>query len=709
LADTTTDSVQDDAGKLARYWITRLQECDRWQQNYLDRCKRIVRRYRNERPMAEQPLGNDSRRFAILWSNTETLAPAVYAHSPKPVVMRRFKDADPVGRQASEVLERALTYSMDQYEFDDHIKLARTDYLLLARGTVWVRYVPHEAVDDQRGMEAEEVEDEGPSVTNNAETPDQIPYAEVVCDHVAYDDFGMEPCRSWDETTYVWRRVFMSRKELIERFGRKIGAKVPLDWSPASSQNPDTAVTSGDGDEGSDRIKRAAVYEIWDKETAKVYWICKSYPNSPLDVKDDWLKLQGFFPCPRPLTGSLAPDSYIPIPDFVYYQDQAEELDELTARIGTLVDGLKLIGVYAGEEQATLQNLFMQPSGTLVPIQSMAQFSDKGGLKELIQWMPIEQVAATLEQCFEARKRILDDIYQITGIADILRGMSDPRSTATAEQLKGQWGSLRVRDKQKEMSRFARDVLRLQAQIIATQFGVSTLKAMTDVKMFDTAQQKQAVMQALDPQAQQMRAQQGQPPLPMPPGANPLELQQMAQRPTWEEVNGLLKNTPMRSFHIDVETDSTIEPDETEQKQSRVEFITALSQYIGAALPLLQSAPQAAPLIAQGALYLTRGFRAGREMEDTIETVFEQLLQNPPKVPGKEASGDPNAVQVATIEQQTEQIKQSGAANVEQLKIVQQQQEMPIRQAEVQLAQGDQQLRAAALQRDPNPQAVASG
>ena len=92
-------------------------------------------------------------------------------------------------------------------------------------------------------------------------------------------------------------------------------------------------------------------------------------------------------------------------------------------------------------------------------------------------------------------------------MSDIIRGMSDPRETATAQAMKGNWGSLRVRDKQKELARFARDVLRLQGEIIAGQFGVSTLKAMTDLKMFDAPEQKQIVQQAM------------QSGLPMPPGA----------------------------------------------------------------------------------------------------------------------------------------------------------------------------------------------
>lgn len=705
MSDTTaSDDTETGDGAEVRRWISALDDSDKWWRSYMERCKRIVRRYRNERSMTQDGAAPsaETRRYAILWSNVQTLGPAVYARTPQPVVSRRYKDSDPVGRYASEVLERALSYSMDQYEFDDHIKLARDDYLLLALGTVWVRYVPHKAVEA-----VSEIEADGPSVTTTAETPTEVPYAETVCDHVAYNDWGMERCRAWDETGYVWRRVFMSRKDLRERFGKEIGDQVPLDYTPAA----DPVV---DSQQDQEKVKRAAVYEIWCKEDRKVYWVCKSFTKQCLDIKDDWLKLQGFFPCPRPLIGTIAPDSFIPVPDYVQYQDQAEEIDALTAKIGTLLDALKVIGVYAGETQASLQNLFMQPSGTLVPIASMANWTDKGGFKGLVEWMPIEQVASALVQCFEARKQLLDDIYQITGMSDIIRGMSDPRETATAQQMKGNWGSLRVRDKQKEIERFARDVLRLQAEIIAGQFPVATLKLMTDVKLLDTVAEKQAIMASQQPQPQ-APPQPGMPPQApaAPPPQIPPEVQQMLNRPTWEEVDALLKNTAQRGFRVDVETDSTIEPDQQEEKAARVEFAETIGQLMAASLPFAQSAPQVLPLVAETIKFVARGFRVGREMEDVIEKTFEDLVQNPPKIPPKPAevggASDPNATQVAAIGLEQEQVKQQGALQVQQLKNQAEVVQLPLKQADQQLEASDQQLRAMALQRDPNPQAVSNG
>lgn len=192
----------------------------------------------------------------------------------------------------------------------------------------------------------------------------------------------------------------------------------------------------------------------------------------------------------------------------------------------------------------------------------------------------------------------------------------------------------------------------------------------------------------------------------------------MVQRPTWEEVDRLLKNTAQRSFQVDVETDSTIEPNQQEEKLARVEFITAFGQYIAAVQPLLTASPQSAPMVGQIGLYLVRGFRAGREVEDTIEQYFETLAQSPPKELGQkpQAGAGPADTEVAKTDQQTAQIKAQAealkaqtAVQVAQIKAQADAQRIPIEQAQQQLEARDQNIRVLALQRDPNPQAVSNG
>lgn len=693
MAETELTADQKKSADLAQRWITELDGSEKWQAPWCARGKRIIRRYKNERYLdndaSAASLGAEGRRFAILWSNVQTLGPAIYARTPQPAVSRRYRDADPVGKYASEVLERALSFSIDQYDFDSRMYECRDDYLLPGRGQLWVRYVPHTAPMNQATPDetAQDVQITSDSESEGAQ--DSITYQEVLCDHVAYDDFGMQPCRSWSETDYVWRRVYMTRAQLVERFG-KIGRKVPLDWAPKDDPKP--------SDQPS-KIKKAAIYEVWDKPTGKVYWINKAWPVQPLDVRDDPLGLSDFFPCPKPLMATTPPDNFIPVPDYIYYQDQAEELDELTQRIGLLTDALRMVGVYAGEENTKLQNVFQGIQNQLIPIDNWAALQDKGGLKGVIEWLPIDMVANTLKACFETRQRILDDIYQITGLSDIIRGESDPRETATAQQIKGQWGSLRVRDRQKEIARFARDVMDIKAQVIAKWFTVDTLKAMTDVKLL-TMQEKQVIQtqMSLAQQAAQMAQQTGQQP-PPPPQIDPAQIELLKQ-PTWEDVDALLKNNALRSFRIDIETDSTVEPDEIKARAAFVEFGTMASELLMTASQILPAAPYAAPLFAELMKQGARTFNVNPQMEDAIESVFEKAGQQPPAPPEGQTGPNP---EIEAAKLQTEQQRTQTDAQLAQQEMQLRQQEFAV---ESQLQKREQDIKIVALNRDPKPQSV---
>src|SRR6185312_17453197 len=249
----------------------------------------------------------------------------------------------------------------------------------------------------------------------------------------------------------------------------------------------------GDGSERDSQFAKAAVYEIWDRTSRRVFWVSRAYTDDCLDARDDPLGLSGFFPCPRPLLATTGPDTIIPTPDYAYYESQAQEIDELTRRIGLLTDALKVRGFYAGTENGKLTDLLSAETNTLVPIDSWAALADKGGMAGVVQWFPVDMVAGVLKSCIETRQQMLDDVFQITGIADIMRGDTDPNETAAAQQLKSTWGSSRVRDKQKELARFARDLLRIMGEVIAGRFSPETLARMTGVSLLPSPAAKAGI------------------------------------------------------------------------------------------------------------------------------------------------------------------------------------------------------------------------
>src|SRR5215475_6234268 len=127
--------------RLASFWMERIIECDDDKEfkQWLKRGTSIEKRYRDERNRVDE---EGSRRVNSLWANVQILFPALYGKCPVPVCERRFKDKDPVGRGAAQILERALRNEIEICGFDESIRYAILDYLLPGRGSCWVRYEP---------------------------------------------------------------------------------------------------------------------------------------------------------------------------------------------------------------------------------------------------------------------------------------------------------------------------------------------------------------------------------------------------------------------------------------------------------------------------------------------------------------------------------------------------------------------------------------
>ncbi len=271
-------------------------------------------------------------------------------------------------------------------------------------------------------------------------------------------------------------RSYLTRDELTKRFGRAKAQKVTLDYTPEGhiDSNDDKAKAPPD------LFKKAVVHEYWDRSSRSVIWLAPGTPELILDEKDDPLGLPEFFPNPDPLLATTTTDKRIPVPDYVQYQDQARELDKITARIDRLTRALKVSGVYPGEEKQVLSQLIDEGTeNRLIPVHDWQNWSDKGGTTGIIQWVPIQQIAETLIQLYNARDRVKAILYELTGIGDIMRGMTEPDETLGAQELKAVFATRRITPQQKRVAEFARDLLRLMGGIIAGHFSDKTISMIT--------------------------------------------------------------------------------------------------------------------------------------------------------------------------------------------------------------------------------------
>lgn len=553
-----------DLEAIQRDWLAVIERHETKRAAWVKRGERIIKLYADS---DETVVNTTKRKYSVLWANVQTLGPATYSRAPVCVVSRRFQTQDQTVRTAVLALERATNIEIENSRLHDAIMSARLDRFLPGRGTIWIRY---------------EAEDDGQSIKKQ----------KVCSDFVCFEDFGHGEGRTWNELDAVWRRTFMGEGELKSRFGEDVIKRcgVTLDFAEKDATEAE---------------KQATVYEIWCKSKKMVYWVAKS-ARLALDVGPPPLDLKDFWPCPKPLYATLTNKHCIPTPDYVYYQDQAEEITRLTKRIDKLTDCLKLVGFYpagpSAEGRAEIERaLNANVENKLIPVPSWAAFAEKGGVGQ-IQYLPIDQVIKVVQACVELRKQLLSDVYQITGISDIMRGDSNPNETLGAQQLKSQYGSSRMRDTKDDFIRFAKDACQIIAEIIAEHYTPETLGKMTALP---TVQMDQATGQPLlDPST-------GQP----------------AVAP-WV---ALLRNQFARDVLVSVETDSTVQPDEDAEKQRRTEFMGAFSQAMTPLMSLQTMDPTVAkavlPLFGELLKFTAGGFRAGRELEETIEETLTTLDQ----------------------------------------------------------------------------------
>lgn len=606
--------------KTVRYWVEQIAIYEKAFQNWEGAAKKIVKRYKDERneSSAEVP----KARFNILWSNVQTLSPALYAKSPIPNIDRRFEDDDVTGTTAARVLERATTYFVDNDLFDSVMSQSVLDRLLPGRGVAWVRYVP-------QFEEGAEITDD---VVKGSEDVPELTTEDVVIDYVHWTDFLHGWGRTWEEVPWVGRKVYMSKAEMKKR-GFKNWDKVPLEKDRDKE----------DGEE-KQTIAKAVVYEIWNKTTKEACWIHKSM-DEELDKRKDPLGLKDFFPCPKPIYATLANDNLIPTPDYKQYESQARELDDLTARITSIQGSLKVVGVYDASAEGLSRILAEGIDNKMVPVEQFALLAEKGGMKGVVDWFPMEMVANVLVAMYEARDKVKQDLYEITGISDIVRGATDPNETLGAQELKGKFATLRMDNNQKDVARFSRDLVRMIAEIIAEHFDIDTIKEIAGIKLLSEQEKQQIIMQS------KMPGPPGPDGQPTPPPPLPDDMQELLALPTWEEVEALLRNDTLRSFRISIETDSTIKQDQEAEKAARVELIGSVTQFLAMAAEL--PAPLQ-PLAGELLQFGVKGFKISRE----LETAFDVMLKKINKQAQAPPPPDPEMMKAQADMQNDEQQRQ---------------------------------------------------
>jgi hypothetical protein len=635
-------------------------------------------------------------RLNIFHSDVETIQSNVCGNTPKVDVSRRFGDErDEAARLAGLLLERLLNTDIehDARTYASSIEQATFDMLVPGFGMARARLVREfEQVD---AVDAVLDEDTGEEAAPRVEAHERASSEDVETYYVQWDDCLWSAAKKWQDIRWGAFRCEMSRKDLEERFTTSIAellaqepdddgdesdddkdddgedtlerAKQVIKSIPMNAQRGQRGSKGQDSDDDSKKNwpwDRAEVWEVWDKERKEVCWFVEGF-DMVLDCQPDPLQLKGFFPFPEPLTWKLKANKFVPVSFWKLNQSQLDEIDELSTRIGRLERSIQVRGLYDKQNPDVQRLLDEALPGNLIAVSNWAMFAEKGGIKGVVDWFPLEAVIEALDKLTAKRQECIALHQQVSGIGELERGQQAENGTPGEAQVKAQFASARMRQLHRRIERFASELQAIKAEIICKHFSDATILERSNW---------QYMLDAPDTQDTS-----GPPPPPQDAAQKQATLQQALK---------LLRDR-FHEYRIQVKPDSVAAEDFGAMKAERGEFIESM----GKMLQLAQGAP---PAMIPGMLRITKWAAAGIRGGKDIEPVFDSMINAAAQaaMAPQQPQQNPEAVKAQAAQQQA-QAKTQEIKLKAQLDAQGRQQELQnqTEQDRAQAAQRDQELR----------------
>ncbi len=577
----------------------------RWRRD----AQKVVKEYIDDRTEGEDTWF----KLNLFNANITTLKSMMYGSLPQVAVKRRFQDADDdIARVAAVILERMLNNDLQENgdEYNVVLRGVLEDRLVPGLGAAIVRYDM-----DSTTIETTAWDEEHQDWVEGEE--EKLDWEDATVSYQFWGDILWSWCRNWSEMRWIAFRQYLTKEQVSARFGEKWAEQV--DYKRNKTANED--IDGWDRD-SSDSVDKAEIWEIWDKESGKVFWHQENQ-ESILDSDDDPLGLEGFFPCPPFFIANTSTTLYRPVSDFWMAKDLYQEINRLETRIAMITEAVKVVGVYDKQQDGVQRMLKEGIENDLIPVDNWAMLAEKGGLKGVIEMFPALDIAQTLERLVNQRNDAINLLYQVTGMSDILRGAaSETRTSATEQELKAKFASVRVQALQDEFARFCSDLMQIKAEIICKHFEAETI-----AKQANVAGLPRVDHDKIGPAIQ------------------------------------LLKDCDEMRFRVDIKPESVAMVDFAKKQAERTEFIQALGFFMQSAAPLVEMSPGSTPYLLEMLKFGLAGFKGADEIEGVLDGAIENFQQNPPQ------QQDDGAAQAEQMKAQVEQMKAQAKLQELQMKM----------------------------------------
>lgn len=591
-------------------WPKRLEAWNKFSEKFHERGCKIEQRYEDEREASTSDALTGAKKVNMFYSNVTVIKESLYNSLPKPSVSRLHPgDWDnEAARVAATIMQRGLTYEVACAPyFDPAMKSVILDRLVPGMGTMWINFKPADLATGKPEM--------------------------ITVDFVYWKDLLFDPQRNWEMVTWAGRKLHVEKDEAKRRWGQ-----AALDYTAPQKAG---AKPAGDSTEQALMEGKVCVIQMWDKNTRTV--IDMTPDGTILKTTPDPYQLKNFFPCAKPLIAAPPTRKFLPMADYYMAQDQYMELDILYARINLLIEAIKVAGVYDASIPE-IGRMLQGAENKLIPVDNWAMLADKGGTAGVIDWFPVEEVAGVLTHLVSTYEFIKTQLFEVSGMADIIRGSTNQYETAAAQQIKAQFASVRMNGLQRDVSIFVRDNVRIIGEMMCQLYTKEKLSAIV-------GQLPQADQQYVDP------------------------------------ALAILRNDYISHYNIDIEADSLTQADWGLQQEQRMAYVQAMSNFLTSSIPAIESNPELAPLLVQIVKFASVGFKGASELEGTLDSVLDGLAKqaqedatNPqPPEPSPEEKKMQAQMQ---LEQQKAQMEQAKMQQDMALKREEHQMKLQMQQAE---------------------------
>lgn len=563
-ADDSADIDLGARGNVA--WWFRWKK-DAWENKFAARHRKEARRGWDEYEKNSTSDGDKRDDFErcnpAYFSACKTLEPAYYARTPKTVGRRRDGVDDPAALRAAKYAQRLGDHAVESCEFDECFSKIVQEFIHADKVTTQICH-DFDAATGKHRIYPKPVMSDGMVHTVSA--------------------------TAWSEIQEIAYKFILSKEEAIARFPQ---IKGNVTWKVGKGSDEDAGESDPD-----DKTEYLEGWEAYCKTTKNVYWFSDQYPSGFLDVKPDEWGLRNFFPSPRAIIGSSPAKHLYPTPMYVQLSGTIRQLHKLYAKIFELINGIKRRALVDGSCPELLRAFEDLEDQEFITVENLGALIEKAGdASRLVWYLPVQELVNAIKELVELDSFFSQKFDLYFGVPDILRGVSDPLATATAESIAAGAAHDRFKCQKMQIQKLAADTIEMMVDLMLKKYDTATIARICRYEAMSQEDQ-QAFMGDL----------------------------------------ALLQDDEERLIRIDIKTDSMAfvnEALENQQRNAVVQTVVNGIKEIGALLA--QGQPQYAAVALHSVVHALDGLRGGEDFIEEVkaktQALIDQAMQPPPEAP----------------------------------------------------------------------------